>query len=379
VLGDSGPSSPTNYGLFYALNTTPDNVPINQPPTVTLASPPSNSNVQQGTTINVAATVQDDGAINRVEFFYNNNGTTTNIGTDTTPDADGQYHAQFTSASAGGYGVFAVAYDSDSDGTVARVELYRGFYDELIGTDFNAPYSFKVSTPTPSPFDLYAVAFDNDGNRTQSAAIRIFFQYPDTDPQGQPTISGRIRHQQSTPGNEIFLPHALVKLNLNGQFIRATQTDAAGSYIFDHLSRGDRYEVMPAEPGFTFAPPSVTFEGLVNNETWDFAASGLCPTRLRLRARTRSHGRSSSTARSISRTSTRTSPLTRRATPTSPRLPARSRPATRTSRPSSTAPRAGNSGSQPSPAPVTTRTGPTTSRLTRRATSFGRAGARLSR
>ena len=111
------------------------------------------------------------------------------------------------------------------------------------------------------PFDVYAKATDNSGNVRQSASIRIMFQYPDSDPNGQLTISGRIRHEASAPGNEIFLPNALIKLNLNNQYLKSTLTDANGNYLFDHLSFGGRYQIIPSEPGYEFGPPSVFFEG----------------------------------------------------------------------------------------------------------------------
>ena len=56
MLGDGGAGSPTNYGYFYALNTTPGNVPINQPPAV--ASWPSrspNTNVERSKPVEVVA------------------------------------------------------------------------------------------------------------------------------------------------------------------------------------------------------------------------------------------------------------------------------------------------------------------------------------
>ncbi|MDT7777884.1 MAG: hypothetical protein QOC99_396, partial [Acidobacteriota bacterium] len=69
----------SDHCYFYALNTTPDNVPINQPPVTTVTNPLPNSNLGKGA-INVTATVKDDGAIDRVEFYYNHLGVQTLIG-----------------------------------------------------------------------------------------------------------------------------------------------------------------------------------------------------------------------------------------------------------------------------------------------------------
>ncbi len=429
----------TRFGYFYSLNTSKENVAINQPPTATLLSPAPNSNAPLGSTIHVVAAVQDDGPIDRVEFYCTNGGLK-KIATLTAPDANGQYATDYMPTGPGGYGFFAVAYDkgelqgdtalnivlisnaaptitwvspadgaviaplpasltlkvhgtdrdgtlvkaefytsvtghladdlspdangdfevewanppagqhtitgwitddggtrigksinitinaaatptptptpaptptpvvgqppavqitspadgtsvapgtsvnvtaaaSDSDGTVTRVDFYyvTGSFDNLIGSDLNAPYATTIGSSSPSPFDLVAVATDSSGNKTRSAVVRLFFQYPDTDPQGQLTISGRIRHQQSAPGREIFLPNAVVRLSLNNSFLKATMTDAQGNFIFKSLSYGGRYELKPAEPGYEFFPPSVFFEGLTENETYDFVAAGPLP------------------------------------------------------------------------------------------------------
>ncbi|MFL6253771.1 MAG: Ig-like domain-containing protein, partial [Pyrinomonadaceae bacterium] len=430
--GDSGFQG-TRYGYFYSLNTSKENVAINQPPSATLLSPGVNANFPLGATINIVAAVQDDNnAIDRVEVYYTD-GTLHKIATLTTPDANGRYTTDFKPEKAGGYGFFVVAYDkgnlagdtilhsvrvenaaptvtwvsptngaviapppasltlkvhgtdrdgtvvkaefytsatghladdlspdangdfevewtnppagqhtlntfitddggsrvsrsitinindaptptptpaptgqppvvnitsptdgttaapstnvnvtataSDPDGTIARVDFYQvnGSSDSLFSTDFNAPYTATISSSGPTIFNLVAVATDNNGNQTRSTTVRVFFQYPDTDPQGQLTISGRIRHQQSAPAHEIFLPNAVVRLNLNNSFLKATRTDAQGNFFFGSLSRGGRYELKPDEPAYEFFPPSVTWEGLTQNETWDFVAAGPLP------------------------------------------------------------------------------------------------------
>ncbi|MFL6256877.1 MAG: SBBP repeat-containing protein, partial [Pyrinomonadaceae bacterium] len=53
--------------------------------------------------------------------------------------------------------------------------------------------------------------------------------------------------------------------------------DAQGNFFFGSLSRGGRYELKPDEPAYEFFPPSVTWEGLTQNETWDFVAAGPLP------------------------------------------------------------------------------------------------------
>ena len=60
---------------------------------------------------------------------------------------------------------------SDSDGSIARVEFYRG--STLIATDTSAPYSITWSNVAAGSYSLTAVAVDNDGASTRSAARAI--------------------------------------------------------------------------------------------------------------------------------------------------------------------------------------------------------------
>jgi hypothetical protein len=436
VLGDGDSRyQGTRYGFFYAINTTTGNVAINQPPTALLTNPLPNSNLARNTQVNVTASVQDDGAIDRVEFYYNHNGSTTLFGTDTTPDENGLYSAPFSASDPGVYGLYAVAYDtgglrgdspiaavsvnnepphvnwvsplngasftpappsitltahatdldgtitqvqfsssmsgilgtdttadangnytvewanppsgthqlsaqatdntgyainsvitvninpastptptptptpspsptpvgnpptititspadsssfapgtsvtvtasaSDSDGTIARVDFYRDSLDFPLGTDFNAPYSMTVNSGTADVWSVFAVATDNSGNETTSGHVRIIWE----DPNGTLKISGRIRHQQSAPGHEVFLRNSRVSLYLHGSLFKTTLTDSLGNYLFNNLSRGGEYTVQPSEPGYEYFPPAVTFNGLTRNETWDFTAAGPLP------------------------------------------------------------------------------------------------------
>ena len=60
---------------------------------------------------------------------------------------------------------------SDTDGTVARVDFYRG--STLIGYDTSSPYSVIWTSPPAGSYTLKAVARDNDGALTTSASRSI--------------------------------------------------------------------------------------------------------------------------------------------------------------------------------------------------------------
>jgi uncharacterized protein (TIGR03437 family) len=60
---------------------------------------------------------------------------------------------------------------SDADGSIAKVDFYRG--GTLIGTTTTAPYSAVWNNAQKGNYDLYARATDNSGNSTNSAVVSI--------------------------------------------------------------------------------------------------------------------------------------------------------------------------------------------------------------
>jgi len=60
---------------------------------------------------------------------------------------------------------------SDPGGTVSTVQFYNGA--TLLGSATNSPYSYTWSTVSPGIYTITAVATDNSGNKTTSAAVTI--------------------------------------------------------------------------------------------------------------------------------------------------------------------------------------------------------------
>ncbi|HEX6625239.1 MAG TPA: Ig-like domain-containing protein, partial [Pyrinomonadaceae bacterium] len=176
-----------------------------------------------------------------------------------------------------GANVTVEATASDPDGTIARVDFYDDPWNQSpICTDFNPNAEGRytcVFSSGPRIFDLYAQARDNSGNVVRSAKVQVIFH----DPNGTLRITGRILHEQSTPDHVIPVPNALVKMGLSDKPFRETRTDADGNFVFDRLNQGGRYEVKPSEPGYQFLPPSVYFDGLASDQSWEFTARGPLP------------------------------------------------------------------------------------------------------
>jgi regulation of enolase protein 1 (concanavalin A-like superfamily) len=76
---------------------------------------------------------------------------------------------------------------SDTDGTIAKVEFYSGA--TLVGTDTSSPYSFTWSSVPAGTYSLTAVAYDNVGAKTTSAARSITVTGTTTPPPTTPPTS----------------------------------------------------------------------------------------------------------------------------------------------------------------------------------------------
>jgi len=196
-----------------------------------LTAPASGAVFQAGATVTLTATATPTNSsrpIVKVEFFRG----TTLIGTDTTSP----YSFDWTNVPAASYSLTAKATDStgatatstarsikvnapptvnltapannavfspgstialaataaDSDGTISKVEFFRGA--TLIGSDTTSPYSFNWTSVPGGAYTLTAKATDSNGAVTTSAAVNITIDTP-------PTVS-----ITAPANNAVFLP-----------------------------------------------------------------------------------------------------------------------------------------------------------------------------
>jgi regulation of enolase protein 1 (concanavalin A-like superfamily) len=184
----------------------------NQPPTVSLTSPANGATFTAPATVAMSATAGDtDGTIAGVDFFAG----TTLVGSATVSP----YNVTWSNVPAGTYSLTAVARDdsgaattsaartitvsnppnqapavsltapangatftapasitvsataSDTDGTIAKVDFFAG--TTVIGTDTTSPYSVTWNNVAAGSYSLTAVATDNAGATTTSAAWTV--------------------------------------------------------------------------------------------------------------------------------------------------------------------------------------------------------------
>jgi hypothetical protein len=94
----------------------------------------------------------------------------------TTPTTGASYTAPAT--------VNIQATAADADGTVSRVEFYRG--TTLIGTDTSSPYTYSWTSAPAGNYSLTARAYDNGGASRTSTAVNISVNTTSNQP---PTVS----------------------------------------------------------------------------------------------------------------------------------------------------------------------------------------------
>ena len=185
-------------------------VKTNTLPSVTISAPATGSSYVAPATINMTAvTFDSDGTVTKVDYYRG----TTLIGTSTTAP----YAVSWNSAAAGTYSLTAKATDdkggvttspvvsvvvkvnalptvaltspvsnqnfaapgivslsanaADSDGTISKVDYFRG--TTLVGTATTAPYSATWSSAAVGSYSMTAKAYDNKGGVTTSAAVAI--------------------------------------------------------------------------------------------------------------------------------------------------------------------------------------------------------------
>ena len=236
--------------------------PVNILPSVSITSPANNASFVAPATVSIAATAADaDGTITKVDFYRG----TILLGTSTVAP----YSFTWSSVAAGTYALTAKATDNsggvttsaavnitvtgiinlapsvsitspannasfvapatvsiaataaDADGTITKVDFYRGTI--LLGTLTVAPYSFTWSSVAAGTYALTAKATDNAGGVTTSTAVNITVTTVTNKP---PTVS-----ITSPTNNASFAAPATIS-------IAATAADADGTITKVDFYRG---------------------------------------------------------------------------------------------------------------------------------------------
>jgi regulation of enolase protein 1 (concanavalin A-like superfamily) len=277
----SGTNSATATARFTNVVVRPYDLATNQAPTVSLSSPSAGATYTAPATITLNAAASDsDGTISRVDFYRGS----TLIGS----DASSPYSYAWSGVPAGSYQLTAVARDndgatrtsaaigvtvksgtnhppsvaisspasgstfkapatigiqataSDTDGSVTRVDFYRG--STLIGSDTSSPYSATWTSAPAGSYTLTAIARDDDGATRTSAGVNITVSTTSNSP---PTVS-----ITSPASGATFAAPASLTIN-------ATAADSNGT-----ITRVDFYGGSQLIGTDTASPFSATWTGV---------------------------------------------------------------------------------------------------------------------
>ena len=88
------------------------------------------------------------------------------------------------------------------------------------------------------------------------------------------SISGHITHQNGVRMSGV----TMTLINSDDNTTRTVVTDEMGNYFFGNIPWGSQVELTPSRVGYEFYPPSVIWQGIVEDEIWNFIAVGPPPT-----------------------------------------------------------------------------------------------------
>jgi hypothetical protein len=87
------------------------------------------------------------------------------------------------------------------------------------------------------------------------------------------SISGHITHQNGVR----MMGVTMTLTDLETNTVRTVITDEQGRYLFDNIEWGSRVQLEASLQNYEFYPPAVIWEGIVEDEIWNFIAVGPPP------------------------------------------------------------------------------------------------------
>lgn len=137
----------------------------------------------------------------------------------------------------------------DPDGSVARVEFFRG--GTSLGSVNGAPYTLAWSGAAAGSYSLTAVATDNAGARTTSAAVAITVAAPSTDTTAPSVPIGLAAATRAS--NAITLTWAAASDNAGGSGLAGYDIVRDGTRVGTSTTTGYTDSALTADTAYTYA------------------------------------------------------------------------------------------------------------------------------
>ena len=152
---------------------------------------------------------------------------------------------------------------SDSDGSISAVAFYNG--NQLLATDYSSPYSYSWTGVAEGAYSISAIATDNEGATTTSAAVAVTVAAPPsgtdiTDLGG--TISVQFNDSPAGEGFANLIDNSTQTKYLTFNSSAWVQYQAPASYILDS------YTITSANDAPERDPLSWTLQGSVDGSAW---------------------------------------------------------------------------------------------------------------
>ncbi len=138
---------------------------------------------------------------------------------------------------------------SDPDGSVARVEFFRG--STSLGSVSGAPYTLSWSGAAAGDYSLTAVATDNAGARTTSAAVAISIAAPSTDTTAPSVPTGLAAATRAS--NAITLIWNAASDNAGGSGLAGYDILRDGNRVGTSSTTGYTDSALIADTAYTYA------------------------------------------------------------------------------------------------------------------------------
>lgn len=139
---------------------------------------------------------------------------------------------------------------SDPDGTISKVEFYNGAVK--LGEDASSPYTYSWTNVGAGSYSITAIATDNSGNKTTSAAVVIKVNIPQSPYNGKPhDIPGTIQLEEfdlggngnayfdDTPGSQVT---PVVNYRSNEDVDIEVCSDEGGGYNIAYIMQNEWLE-----------------------------------------------------------------------------------------------------------------------------------------
>ncbi|MCT4614963.1 MAG: glycosyl hydrolase family 18 protein [Marinifilaceae bacterium] len=138
---------------------------------------------------------------------------------------------------------------NDSDGTIQKVEFYD--INGLLGTSVNSPYQYLWTSANSGKQSVYAKAYDDENKVATSSSIEFTIQK-------KYFISGKVVNNQNEG-----IPNIELSITENPSY--STVTDQNGNYKFMDVLSNSNYTITPINTSETFTPENIHISNLSEN------------------------------------------------------------------------------------------------------------------